>query len=324
VKILRMQDLPLADKRVLIRVDFNVPIHHGQITSDTRIRAALPTIHLALEAGAQVTLMSHLGRPKEGQFEAESSLAPVAECLSKLLKRPVRLEQDWLRPQKRTAADVVLCENVRFQIGENANDDALAKKMAALCDIFVMDAFATAHRAQASTYGVAKFAPVACMGLLVQAELDALTRALMKPKRPVVAIVGGSKVSSKLLVLRSLIHQVDQLIVGGGIVNTFLAAAGFSVGKSLYEPDLLEEARQMLDLLDAKDAMLPLPTDVVVAKSFSETAEATVKSVSTLASDDMILDIGPETIHVFEGLLKKAGTIVWNGPVGVLSKALVR
>ncbi len=317
MKFLRMQDLPLEGKRVLMRVDFNVPVQEGKVMSDARIRAALPTIELALKNGASVLLMSHLGRPKEGKYDPAESLAPVVQRLGELMQRPIRLEKDWLNGVLIKTGEVVLCENVRFNVGENADDEALSKKMAALCDVFVMDAFGTAHRAQASTHGVGKFAPVACAGLLLQGELDALTKALLKPQHPVVAIVGGSKVSTKLLVLKSLIDKVDQLIVGGGIANTFLAAAGFNVGKSLYEPDLLNDARAIIAAMRKKGGVVPLPVDVVVATEFAQTATATTKSVSAVAADEMILDVGPQSSQNLEQILENAGTIVWNGPVGV-------
>jgi len=316
--IIRMQDLKLKDKRVLIRVDFNVPIQDGKVSSDARIKASLDTINIAIKAGAKVMLMSHLGRPKEGQFDQENSLAPVAKHLAKLLKlKEVRLIKDWLNGVEVAAGEVVMFENVRFNVGEEANDDSLAKKMAALCEVFVMDAFGTAHRAQASTYGVAKYAPIACAGPLLMTELDALDNALKTPKRPLVAIVGGSKVSSKLKLLKSLSSKVDQLIVGGGIANTFLAATGHTIGKSLYEPDLVDEAKSIIGAISNEGGFLPLPVDVVVAKEFAENAKATTKRVTDMVEDDMILDVGPETSQHFDDILKIAGTIVWNGPVGV-------
>jgi phosphoglycerate kinase len=307
-----MTELELTGKRLLIREDLNVPIKDGKVTSDARIRAALPTIHLALEAGAKVILMSHLGRPTEGQFEEIYSLKPVADHLAQLLGKPVRLESAWDNGLTLADGDVVLLENVRFNPGENKDDDALAKAYARLCDIFVMDAFGTAHRAQASTHGVIKYAPIACAGPLLAKELDALQRALHAPARPVVAIVGGSKVSTKLTVLESLSGKVDQLIVGGGIANTFLAAAGKPVGKSLCEVDLIPVAQDLMSKVS-----IPLPTDVVVGKAFSESAVATVKSVDDVEEDDMIFDIGPDTAKHFAGLLASMGTIIWNGPVGV-------
>jgi phosphoglycerate kinase len=307
-----MTELELTGKRLLIREDLNVPIKDGKVTSDARIRAALPTIHLALEAGAKVILMSHLGRPTEGQFEEIYSLKPVADHLAQLLGKPVRLESAWDNGLTLADGDVVLLENVRFNQGEKKDDDALAKAYARLCDIFVMDAFGTAHRAQASTHGVIKYAPIACAGPLLAKELDALQRALHAPARPVVAIVGGSKVSTKLTVLESLSGKVDQLIVGGGIANTFLAAAGKPVGKSLCEVDLIPVAQDLMSKVS-----IPLPTDVVVGKAFSESAVATVKSVDDVEEDDMIFDIGPDTAKHFAGLLASMGTIIWNGPVGV-------
>ena len=317
MKVLRMQDLDLSGKRVLIRQDLNVPISEGEVSNDARIKASLPTIRLALEKGARVMLMSHLGRPVEGEFDAGLSLQPVADHMSSLLQREVRLERDWLDGVDLQDGDLVLCENVRFNTGEKANDDALAQKMAALCDVFVMDAFGTAHRAQASTHGVAKFAPVACAGPLLSNELDALAKALDNPARPIVAIVGGSKVSTKLTVLDTLSEKVDQLIVGGGIANTFIAAAGHAVGKSLYEEDLIEDARSLTRKAQQTDGDIPVPVDVVCGKEFSAEAEAVTKAVSEVAEDDMIFDIGPATAEQFADLLKGAGTIVWNGPVGV-------
>jgi phosphoglycerate kinase len=315
--ILRMVDLDLAGKRVLIREDLNVPVKNGKVTSDARIQASLPTIEFALNAGAAVMLMSHIGRPTEGEYNPEYSLQPVAEHLATLLNKPVRLEKDWLDGIEIKAGEVVLCENVRFNVGEGKNNDELGKKMAALCDIFVMDAFGTAHRAQASTHAIAKFAPISCAGPLLASELDALGRALETPEKPVIAIVGGSKVSTKLTVLESLSQKVDQLIVGGGIANTFIAAAGFSVGKSLVEMDLLDEAKRLIAQAKAAGSEIPVPTDVVCAKEFSETAEATIKNVADIAEDDMILDIGPVTAAHYANILKSAKTIVWNGPVGV-------
>jgi phosphoglycerate kinase len=317
MSIKRMVDMDLAGKRVLIRQDLNVPVKNGKVTSDIRIQASVPTIEIALEKGAAVMVLSHLGRPEEGQYDEESSLKPVAERLAELLGKPVRLQKDWLDGIDIAAGEVVLCENVRFNVGEEKNSDALGEKMAALCDVFVMDAFGTAHRAQASTHSVAKFAPIACAGPLLASELDALGKALETPTKPLVAIVGGSKVSTKLTVLKSLSEKVDQLIVGGGIANTFIAAAGFPVGKSLYEPDLIDEALRLIAEAKAAGADIPIPTDVVCAKEFSETAEATVKQVADVAEDDLILDIGPDTAKHYAEILKSAGTIVWNGPVGV-------
>lgn len=313
----RMLDLDLKGQRVLIREDLNVPVEGGVITSDARIRASLPTIRAARDAGARVMLLSHLGRPKEGEFSAENSLQPVATRLGELLGSPVRLVRDWLDGVECAPGEVVLCENVRFNKGEKKDDEALSRRMAALCDIFVMDAFGTAHRAEASTHGVARFAPIACAGPLLVGELEALERALAKPARPLVAIVAGSKVSTKLTVLESLLSKVDQLIVGGGIANTFLAATGVAVGKSLHEPDMLETARALIAQAKAKGTSIPLPTDVVVAKEFSSTAVATTRSVDTVAADELILDIGPSTARSLATLLQSAGTILWNGPVGV-------
>jgi phosphoglycerate kinase len=317
MKYLRMVDLDLKGKRVLIREDLNVPVQNGVVTSDARIRASLPTIRQALEAGARVLVMSHLGRPEEGMFDESLSLAPVAARLSELLGRKVRLERNWLEGVSCEPGEVVLCENVRFNKGEKKDKDELAQRMAALCDIYVMDAFGTAHRAEASTHGVAKFARVACAGPLLVNELVALETALEKPARPLVAIVAGSKVSTKLTVLEALLAKVDRLIVGGGIANTFLAAAGLPVGKSLHEADMIGIAARLIAHAKSGGADIPLPTDVVVAKEFSATAEADVKRVEEVAPDEMILDIGPDTAERFAALLAKAGTIVWNGPVGV-------
>jgi phosphoglycerate kinase len=314
---LRMVDLDLAGKRVLIREDLNVPVANGAVTSDARIRAALPTIRMAMDKGARVLLMSHLGRPEEGKFEPEFSLAPVAHKLSELLGRPVPLVKDWLGGVDCAPGSAVLCENVRYNKGEKKDNEELARKMAALCDVFVMDAFGTAHRAEASTHGVAKFAPVACAGPLLMAELDALERALSKPARPMVAIVAGSKVSTKLTVLESLLAKVDQLIVGGGIANTFLAATGLKVGKSLCEMDMLDMARDLLAKAKARGAEIPLPTDVVVAREFAATAHADVRAANAVGDEEMILDIGPDTAEKLAALLQRAGTIIWNGPVGV-------
>lgn len=310
--ILKMADLDLAGKRVLIREDLNVPVKDGRVTSDARIRAALPTLRLALDKGAAVLVCSHLGRPDEGQFSAENSLQPVADYLSEALGRPVQLARDYLDGVDVAPGELVLLENVRFNVGEKKNTDELAKQYAALCDVFVMDAFGTAHRAQGSTHGVAKFADIACAGPLLAAELDALGKALDNPARPMAAIVAGSKVSTKLDVLNSLSECCDQLIVGGGIANTFLAAAGYNVGKSLCEPDLIDTAKAI-----AARVSVPLPVDVVVADRFAEDATATVKAVVDVSDDDMILDIGPQTAAQFAELLKSAKTILWNGPVGV-------
>jgi phosphoglycerate kinase len=318
MSIIKMTDLDLAGKRVLIREDLNVPVKDGKVTSDKRILASLPTIEHAMKAGARVMVMSHLGRPTEGEYDEQFSMIPVGDHLAALLGRDVEMVKDWIDgvgPMKN--GDVVLCENVRFNKGEKKNDEALSKKMAALCDIFVMDAFGTAHRAQASTHGVARFAPIACAGPLLAGELEALGKALDNPARPMAAIVGGSKVSTKLTVLESLSRVVDQLIPGGGIANTFIAASGHNVGKSLYEEDLVPEARRLMEAARAKGGEIPVPTDVVVGKEFSESAEALVKKVEDVAEDDMIFDIGPETAARFAGMMKSAGTIVWNGPVGV-------
>jgi phosphoglycerate kinase len=313
-----MTDLNLAGKRVLIREDLNVPIKDGKVTSDKRIRASMPTIEAAMKAGARVMLMSHLGRPTEGEYNEEFSLKPVADHLSGLLGKPVRLIKDYLdKTPEMKDGDVVILENVRFNKGEKKDSEELSKKYAALCDVYVMDAFGTAHRAQASTHGVGVHAPVACAGILLAAELDALGKALANPKRPLVAIVGGSKVSTKLTVLESLSKIVDQLIVGGGIANTFIAAAGHNVGKSLYEAELIDTAKKLTADAKARGGDIPVPTDVVCGKEFSETAAATLKKVSEVTSDDMIFDVGPETSKKFAEILKKAGTIVWNGPVGV-------
>ncbi|WP_110601294.1 phosphoglycerate kinase [Salinicola lusitanus] len=311
--VLKMSELDLSGKRVLIREDLNVPVKGGKVTSDARIRACLPTIRAALDAGASVMLMSHLGRPTEGEPADEFTLAPVAEHLSELLGKPVRLEKEYLDGNVEIATgEVVLLENVRYNAGEKKDDEALAKAYAALCDIYVMDAFGTAHRAQASTHGVIRFAPQSCAGPLLANELDALEQALSAPKRPMAAIVGGSKVSTKLDVLYSLSEKCDQLIVGGGIANTFIAAAGYGVGKSLHEADLIDKAKELMAKVE-----IPLPTDVVVATEFSESATATVKPVDQVGDDEMILDIGPETAKHLASLLENAGTILWNGPVGV-------
>lgn len=314
-----MTDLDLRGKRVLIREDLNVPqADDGTITDDTRIRASMPTIQHAANAGAKVMLMSHLGRPDEGVYSEADSLKPVAKHLSNLLGKEIRVIKDWLDGDFTIAdGEVVLFENVRFNKGEGKNNDELSQKMAKLCDIYAMDAFGTAHRAQASTHGVAKYAPVACAGPLLAAELDALGKALKSPAHPLIAIVGGSKVSSKLTVLESLSHIVDQLIVGGGIANTFIKAAGYNVGKSLYEPDLVAEAQRLIQAAKAKGGSIPVPTDVVVGKKFDADEPAVVKKVADITDDDMIFDIGPETAQIYAAYLKSAATIVWNGPVGV-------
>ncbi len=317
MSIVRMTDLDLSGKRVLIRQDLNVPIENGQITSEQRITASLPTLRSALEQGAAVMVTSHLGRPKEGQWSEENSLEPVARRLSELLGRDVPLLRDWVDGVDVQPGQIVLLENCRMNVGEGKDDEALARRYAALCDVFVMDAFGTAHRAQASTHGVIRFAPVAAGGPLLMAELDALAKALKEPAKPLLAIVAGSKVSTKLELLASLVGKVDQLIVGGGIANTFIAAAGHAVGKSLYEPDLLETAKKIVADAKARGADIPLPVDVVVAKQFLPDAEPTVKKVDAVAEDDLILDIGPDTAAHYATLIQKAGTVVWNGPVGV-------
>ncbi|HEY4210491.1 MAG TPA: phosphoglycerate kinase [Steroidobacteraceae bacterium] len=317
MKVLRMTDTDLRNKRVLIREDLNVPVAEGAVTSDARIRAALPTIRYALDQHAKVFILSHLGRPEEGKYEEANSLKPVAARLSELLGKAVPLRKDWLEGVDCAAGEAVLCENVRFNKGEKKDAEALARKMAGLCDVFVMDAFGTAHRAEASTHGVARYAPVACAGPLLVGELEALETALRNPARPLVAIVGGSKVSTKLDVLESLLEKVDKLIVGGGIANTFLAATGVSVGKSLHESEMLDVARRLMDRARAKGAEIPLPTDVVVAKEFAATAHADVRTIHEVRPDEMILDIGPDTADRFGALLQSAGTIIWNGPVGV-------
>ena len=312
LKVDLMRDQELRGKRVLIREDLNVPVKEGVVGSDARIRAALPTINAALDAGARVILMSHLGRPVEGEFDPQFSLAPVAQHLSGLLGKPVELVSEWREGVTLADGEVALLENVRFNPGEKADDEALARAYAALCDIFVMDAFGTAHRAQASTHGVAKYAPVACAGPLLEGELQALAKAMFDPARPMVAIVGGSKVSTKLEVLEALSDKVDQLVVGGGIANTFLAASGSPVGKSLCEHDLLDTARALM-----QKTPIPLPVDVVTGKAFAEDAPASLKPAGEVAEDDMIFDIGPESAKEIAHILKKAGTILWNGPVGV-------
>jgi phosphoglycerate kinase len=312
-----MTDTDLRGKRVLIREDLNVPVKDGVVTSDARIRAALPTIRYALDQHAKVFILSHLGRPEEGVYEEEFSLAPVAAKLSELLGKPVPLRKDWLGGVDCPPGSAVLCENVRFNQGEKKDKEELARQMAGLCDVFVMDAFGTAHRAEASTHGVARFAKIACAGPLLVGELEALERALEKPARPLVAIVGGSKVSTKLTVLESLLEKVDKLIVGGGIANTFLAATGLNVGKSLHEAEMLDVARKLLAQAKASGTEIPLPTDVVVAREFAATAHADVRPVDAVQADEMILDIGPDTAEAFSKVLQSSGTIVWNGPVGV-------
>jgi phosphoglycerate kinase len=317
VKIIKMAACDLRGKRVLIREDLNVPVHDGVVTSDARIRAALPTLKAALDQKARVLVMSHLGRPEEGKYAEEFSLAPVAKRLAQLLGVTVALEKNWLDGVKVAPGELVLLENVRFNRGEKKNSEELARKMAALCDVYVMDAFGTAHRAEASTQGVARYAPVACAGPLLVSELTALETALDKPARPLLAIVAGSKVSTKLTVLESLLSKVDRLIVGGGIANTFLAALGHPVGKSLYEPDMLDICRRLIAESAKRGIEIPIPTDVVVAREFSATAEADVKPVGAVAADEMILDIGPDSAERLGELIASAGTILWNGPVGV-------
>ena len=326
MNILRFSDLcaqgRASGQRVFIRADLNVPQDEaGHITEDTRIRASIPCIQMALDAGAAVMVTSHLGRPTEGAFKPEDSLAPVAARLSELLGREVPLLADWVNGVQVAPGQVVLLENCRLNVGEKKNKEALARKLAALCDIFVNDAFGTAHRAEGTTYGIAQFAPVACAGPLLSAEIDALTKALAQPQRPLAAIVAGSKVSTKLTILQSLADKVDQLIVGGGIANTFMLAAGLPIGKSLAEPSLLAEARAVMEAMKARGAEVPIPTDVVTAKSFAADAPATIKAATDVAEDDLILDIGPDTAQRLAAQLKGAGTIVWNGPVGVFEFA---
>ena len=312
-----MHDLSLSGQRVLIRQDLNVPIHDGKITNDARICASLPTLQYALEQGAAVMVMSHLGRPVEGEYDESLSLAPVAAALTAALGVQVNLVRDWIEGVDIEPGQIVLCENVRFLAGEKKSAPELAQKMAALCDVYVMDAFGTAHRAQASTYGVAEYAPIACAGPLLSAELHALAQALETPAHPMVAIVGGSKVSTKLALLEQLIDKVDQLVIGGGIANTFIAAAGYSIGQSLYEEDLLDVAKKLIQKAQAAGTQIPIPSDVMCAKSFSKQAAAEIKSVDAVADDDLILDIGPESCQRLAAMMKQAGTIVWNGPLGV-------
>ena len=312
-----LDQVELKEQRVLIRSDLNVPIQDGKVTSDARITASLPTMRQALDAGAAVMVMSHLGRPTEGEPDAQHSLKPVAERLTELLGQPVELVSDWIDGVEVRPGQLVLLENVRFLEGEKANDEKLAKKMAALCDVFVMDAFATAHRAQASTEGAIRHAKVACAGPLLAAEVQALDKALANPKRPLVAIVGGAKVSGKLKVLEALIDKVDQLIVGGGIANTFLAAAGYRIGNSLHEPDLIDTAKELIEKAEAKGATIPLPTDVLTAERFHQEAHASLRDVNRVHADEMILDIGPESAGHLAGIVRQAGTVIWNGPLGV-------
>ena len=317
MNVISMIDLDLAGRTVLIREDLNVPVKDGAVASDARLRAALPTLRQAAQAGARVMVMSHLGRPTEGAPDPAFSLAPVARRLGELLGREVRLAEDWLDGMDVAAGEIVLCENVRFLEGEKADDERLARRMAALCDVYVMDAFGTAHRAQASTHGVARFAPVACAGPLLCAELDALGKALARPARPLVAVVGGSKVSTKLGVLEALSERVDRLIVGGGIANTFIAAAGHEVGASLHEPGLVGQAGRVRDVMRARGGDVPIPSDVVVAEAPEDSAAATVRAVDEVRAGEMILDIGPETAGAYGEVIESAGTVVWNGPVGV-------
>jgi len=316
--VIKLTDLDLKGKRVLIRSDLNVPVKDGRVTSDARISASLPTFHHCLKAGARVMVMSHLGRPTEGEYSEENSLKPVAEDLSQKLGKPVRLIKDWVNGGFEVASgELVLLENVRFNKGEKKNVEETAKKYAALCDVFVMDAFGTAHRAQGSTHGVAQYAPVACAGLLLVEELDALTKALLNPKRPMVAIVGGSKVSTKLTVLESLSEKVDQLVVGGGIANTFLAADGKNIGKSLVEADLIPTAKNLMEKMKQRHATIPIAVDVVVGKKFDANEKAVLKDAGNVDEDDMIFDIGPKSAQELVDIIMKAGTVVWNGPVGV-------
>jgi phosphoglycerate kinase len=321
MSLLKMNNLDLHNKHVMIREDFNVPIENNVITSDARLVAALPTIQQAEKAQAKIILLSHLGRPTEGKYDESLSLAPVAKRLSELLNQNVRLVKNWLEGFDVHSNEIVLCENVRFNLGEKNDDENLARKMAALCDVFVMDAFATAHRAEASTHGIAKYAPVACAGPLLVKELDALGRALKNPTRPLIAIVGGSKVSTKLTVLEKLLDKVDQLIVGGGIANTFLAAHGHGIGASLYEPELVNVAKTLAAVARSKNVVIHVPKDVVVAKEFSATAKPRISSIESIYPDEMILDVGPQTSASYADTLSKAGTIVWNGPVGVFEFA---
>ncbi len=323
MQFIKMTDLDLAGKRVFIRADLNVPVANGKVTSDARITASMPTIEFALKAGAKVMVTSHLGRPEEGVYSEENSLQPVADVISSKLGKPVRLVKNWLSDTAPAGSleigngDLVLLENCRFNKGEKKNNDELAQKYAALCDVFVMDAFGTAHRAEASTHGIAKFAPIACAGILLAEELDALSKALLNPARPMVAIVAGSKVSTKLTVLESLSEKVDQLVVGGGIANTFLKATGHEVGKSLCEDDLTPVARNLIDKMSKRGATIPIAVDVVCGKKFDANEPAIKKSVSAVASDDMIFDIGEKSANEIAEIIQKAGTVVWNGPVGV-------
>jgi phosphoglycerate kinase len=314
---LTMDELDLRDQRVLIREDLNVPMENGKISSQARIEAAVPTLKNALQQNARVIILSHLGRPREGTFDSNFSLAPVAQALSTALDQEVPLIKNWLDGVEVAPGNAVLCENVRFNFGENANDPDLSKRLAMLCDIFVMDAFATAHRAQASTMGVAQYAPQVCAGPLLVREVEALSHVLDNPKRPLIAIIGGSKVSTKLQLLENLIHKVDQLVVGGGIANTFLAAKGIKVGKSLYESNLIHEARRLIEIAQQNNVIISLPVDVAVAKELSKTATADIKELKEISPDDYIFDVGPKTTATYPAIMHSAGTIVWNGPVGV-------
>lgn len=314
---IRINDLKLDGKRVLLREDYNVPVRNGEVVDDTRIRASVPTLRQLMEAGARIIIISHLGRPTEGKFDEAFSMAPVGKCLSSLLDREVRLERDWVNGIELGKGDIVLCENARFETGEKANDEELSRRMSELCDVYVNDAFATAHRAQASTSGVVKYVHVACAGPLLIKEMEALSKVLKEPAKPLVAIVGGSKVSTKLTILESLSNKVDQLIVGGGIANTFLKAAGYAIGNSLNEPDLVDTAKELIMQSEERGCAIPLPVDVVCAKENSENANAETKRIEEIESDDLIMDVGPEASALFTGYLAKASTIVWNGPLGV-------
>ena len=315
--LVKITDLNLAGKRVLLREDYNVPIRNGEVGDDTRIRASLPTLKQLMNTGAKIIIISHLGRPTEGKFDEASSMAPVARCLSSLLGKEVRLIRDWLNGIELGECEVVLCENVRFEIGEKANDEELSRRMAELCDVYVNDAFATAHRAQASTSGVVKYVPVACAGPLLIRELKTLSKILRNPAKPIVAIVGGAKVSTKLTILESLSEKVDQLIVGGGIANTFLKATGYKIGNSLCEAELVDTAKELMTQSEERGCAIPLPVDVICAKEYSETARAETKLIDAVEDDDLIMDVGPQTAALFAGYLKQASTIVWNGPLGV-------
>lgn len=317
MSFLNLKDVDLKNKKVVVRVDFNVPIKNGEVTSKVRIDAAIPTISYILEQGGAVILLSHLGRPIEGEYDSQFSLEPVAKALATIIGKPVKFEKNWLEGVDAKAGEIVMCDNVRFNVGEKKSDEILSKKIAAIGDVFVMDAFATAHRAQASTYGVAKYIDVACAGLLLSKEIQALEKALKEPKKPMAAIVGGSKVSTKLSVLHNLLDKVEILIVGGGIANTFIKAKGYNVGISLYEQDLVAEAQDIMEKANAKGIQIPTPVDVRVAKEFSENAEAVIKDVSDVADDEMIMDIGPKSEKNLSKLLKSSNTILWNGPLGV-------